>query len=125
MIVLDTSAWIEYLIDSKNAEYIEEILDNEDVITPSIVLVELSCKSEKEKWNFEEYLKFIKSKSEIIGMDEKTIIKCGKIYTKERKRKSSFGIIDAIILTIAKEKNAKVLTKDNDFLGLDEAIMLK
>jgi predicted nucleic acid-binding protein len=125
MIVLDTSAWVEYLEGSKIGKIVNEYVTDNEILTPSIVLVELSCKSEKEKWNFEEILRFIKSKSLIIGLTENTIIKCGNTYVNQRKIKSKFGIIDAIILTLTKENNAKILTKNNDFSNINEAIMLK
>lgn len=125
MIVIDSSAWIEYFTDSKNADYIEKLLDEEETITPSVVLIELSCKSARERWNFLEYLRFIKSKSSIIGMKEETIIKCGKIYAEERKTKSSFSMMDAVIVSIAKQNNSNILTKDNHFKDFKEVILLK
>jgi len=124
MIILDSSAWIEYFTGTKNADFVEETLEKGNIITPSIVLVELSCKATKEKWDFQEQLTFIKSRSTIMGMNEKMILKCGKVYIEERKKKTKFGMADAIILTTAKEINAKILTKDNDFRGLDDVIML-
>ncbi len=125
MITIDSSAWIEYFTDSNNADFVEEILDNEETITPVVVLLELSCKAAKENWNFNEHLNFIKSKSSIVGTNDKIIINCGKIYTDERRRKPSFGMFDAVILAIAKENNAKILTKDNHFKDFDKVIMLK
>lgn len=124
MILIDTSAWIEYFKDSKKADEVEKFFNQEEIITPSVVLIELSCKSFKEGWNFNEHMKFIKSKSIIIGVKEETIIKCGKTYHEERKKKPSFGIIDAVILTIARENNSKIITQDNDFRDLKEAIMI-
>ncbi len=124
MIIFDTYAWIEYFKGSQKGRTVEKYLNGE-VATPSIVLVELSCKSAREKWDFEKYLEFIKSKSAIIGMNEETIIKCGKIYAEEKKKKPGFSIADAIILATAIKSNAKVLTGDEHFRDLKEAIMVK
>ena len=66
----------------------------------------------------------LKSKSSILGMNDNIVIKCGKIYVEERKIKPSFSMIDATILSIAKEKNARILTKDNHFKDFKEVIML-
>ena len=44
MIIIDSSAWVEYFTDSKNAELIEKILDTEETVTHIVVLLELSCK---------------------------------------------------------------------------------
>ncbi|MDP2926342.1 MAG: PIN domain-containing protein [Nanoarchaeota archaeon] len=124
MIIIDTSAWIEYFIDSKNADMVERLLNEEETMTPSLVLIELSGKSAKENWDFKKYLSFIKSKSSIIGVNEDIIISCGKIYSEERKQKPSFSMIDATILAIARNKNAKILTKDTHFRDYKEAIMI-
>jgi predicted nucleic acid-binding protein len=124
MIIFDSSAWIEYFKDTKNADIVEKILNEEKIITPSIVLLELSCKADKENWNFLNQLKFIRLKSTIAGMNEKTIINCGRVYNIQRKNKPKFGIADAVILTIAKEMNARILTKDDDFRNIESAIML-
>jgi predicted nucleic acid-binding protein len=125
MIVIDSSTWIEYFIDSRNADIIEKILNEENNLTPSIVLIELSCKASKENWNFKEILSFIKSKSNIVGISEETLEKIGKTYIKERKKKSSFGMIDATIWSIAENLNAKILTKDNHFKDFKGIILLK
>jgi predicted nucleic acid-binding protein len=124
MIIFDTSAWIEYFKDSEKAGDIEKFLESEEIFTPSIVLIELSCKSIKEGWDFNKHLRFIKSKSIIIGVKEETIIKCGKIYYENRKKNSSFGMIDAIIWTTAEDFKAKILTKDNHFKDFKEAIII-
>jgi len=124
MIIIDTSAWIEYFRGSDIGRKVMEYLTKEEISTPSIVLIELSCKSIKEGWDFPEHLKFIKSKSSIIGVNEKIIIKCGENYVKIRKKKPKFGIIDSIILTTATEINAKILTKDSDFRDMNEAVLL-
>jgi predicted nucleic acid-binding protein len=63
-------------------------------------------------------------KSIIIEIKEENIIECGKLYCKEREKRYKFGIIDAIILSIARKHNAKILTKDNDFKDFKEAIII-
>ena len=125
MIIMDTSAWMEYFLNTKNALRIEQLLNNQEIVTPYIVLIELSCKAEKEKWNFEKILKFIKSKSAIIGIDDKIIIDCGKNYVQERKNKPGFSMADSIILSTAKNLKSEILTKDQHFKDKEEVILLK
>jgi predicted nucleic acid-binding protein len=124
MIIIDTSAWIEYFNGTIKGKIVEKYLDDEKLFTPSIVLIELSCKSAKENWDFSEYLIFIKSKSSIIGLSEEAIIKCGKIYTEQRKKKPSFSMIDAIIWTLAEKSSAKILTGDNHFIDFKDVVMI-
>lgn len=125
MIIFDTYTWIEYFIDSEKGKIVEQYLNsNEKILTPSIVLVELSCKSSREKWNFEEHLNFIKSKSAIVKLDDEIIIECGKNYIKERIKKPNFSLPDAIILTTSIKFNARILTGDKHFNDIKNAVML-
>jgi predicted nucleic acid-binding protein len=123
MIVMDTYAWIEYFLGTKKGEIVREHF-NDNLVTPSIVLVEISCKSAKEKWNFKELLQFIKSKSNIKGMNEETIEKIGMTYVEQRNKKSKFSMIDAAIWSMAENLKAKVLTGDEHFKDFKEVIML-
>lgn len=123
MILIDTSAWMEYFLSTQYGKTVEKYLE-EDIITPTIVLAELSIRAEKEKWDFEKHLDFIKSKSLIINLNENIIKKIGGIYLKQRKIKLGFGICDAIVYSTALFENAKILTKDNDFKGLNNVIFL-
>ena len=123
MIVMDTYAWIEYFLGSKKGEIVKKHLDD-TLITPSIVLIEISCKSAKEKWNFQELLQFIKSKSQVKEMNEEVIEKAGKIYAEQRNKKSKFSMIDASIWAIAENLKAKVLTGDEHFKDYKEVIMI-
>ena len=131
MIVFDTYAWIEYFEGSQLGQITEKYLNGnekqnqEEIITPSIVLIELSCKSSKEEWDFEKYLKFIKSKSTIVGINEEVIIQCGDIYIREKTKKPRFGMVDGVILTIAKKLDSKILTGDEHFRDLDNSIVMK
>jgi len=124
MILIDTYAWIEYFKGTEKGKVVEKYLDEKEIFTPSIVLVELSCKAAKESWNFTEYLKFIKSKSIITGMNEEEIIKCGNIYLEQRRKKPKFGMVDAIIWAISLELKARILTGDEHFKDLNNGIMI-
>lgn len=124
MILTDTSAWMEYFLNGKYGKIVEKYLE-EEVITPTIVLAELSIRSEREGWDFNKHLNFIKSKSLVINLNENIIKRLGLIYLKQRKIRSGFSICDAIIYSTALFEKAKILTKDNDFRGLDNVIFLE
>ena len=67
-IVFDTYAWIEYFEGSKKGELVSKFLEEKDILTPSIVLLELSYKADLKKWNIKEIFNFIKVKSNIVGI---------------------------------------------------------
>ncbi len=124
-LILDTSAWIEYFKGSKYGEIVSNYIKENEIITPSVVLLELSYKADKEEWDFKQYLSFIKFKSEILGINESLLLQFGRLYNEQRKREKNFGFVDAIILMTAIDKKVKILTKDGHFDGLSEAIMLR
>ena len=70
VVVFDTYSWIEYFEGSKQGMVVKDHLENYDIITPSITLLELSYKADKEGWDFEKHLEFIKTNSKIIGFND-------------------------------------------------------
>ena len=124
-IVFDTSAWIEYFLGSHLGKKVESYLQSEDVVTPVIVLMELSYRADKEGWDFEKYVNFIKIKSNVVGITEDQVLSFGKIYNDVRKRIKDFGLADAIILSTSLAEEAKILTKDSHFSGFPRAVLLK
>lgn len=123
-IVFDTYAWIEYFNATKKGKIVKEYLENDEIITPVIVLLELSYKADKEEWDFKKYYEFIRHNSRIIGINEGFVFSFGKFYNEVKKRIKKIGITDIIILHTAILNNAKVLTGDPHFSKLKEAIIL-
>ena len=85
-IVFDTFAWIEYFQGTKKGKKVKEYLENNEILTPVIVLLELSYKADKEGWDFKKFLDFIKYKSEIIRLNEEFILNFGKLYNKTKNK---------------------------------------
>ena len=123
-IVFDTYSWIEYLEASKNGILIKEYLENNEIITPSIVLLELSYKADLWSWDFNKVLSYIKTKSHIMGFNDEFFLQFGKIYNEARRKVKDIGLADCIILTTAKLNDAKILTGDSHFSKFKEAIVL-
>lgn len=123
-ILIDTSAWIEYFIGSKRGEIVNNYLNENEVLTSVVSLLELSYKSDRENWNIRDYLNFIKIKSQIKGIKESSIIEFGKLYNNSRKKENSFGFADAILLQTSKDENATILTKDLHFKNFDNVVLI-
>ena len=124
-VIFDTYAWIEYFLGSSKGKKVSNIFESNEIITPIIVLVELSCKSAKENWDFKKYLEFIKANSLVLNIREKTLIDTGKLYVQMRSKIRDFGLVDTIILAMAKVEKAKILTGDKHFETLDNVIFLR
>ena len=123
-IIFDTYAWIEYFGGTKKGEVVQKYLEESEVYTPWIVLLELSYKANKEGWNFESILKFIRLRSKVIGIDEDFILSFGKIYNDVKKEIKGIGMADIIVLNSVKFLKAKVLTGDPHFKIFEEAVLL-
>ncbi|MBU1252340.1 MAG: PIN domain-containing protein [Nanoarchaeota archaeon] len=123
-IVFDTYAWIEFFEGTKKGRIIEEHLEKDEILTPAIVLLELSYKADKEKWNFKEFLTFIKMNSDIVSFNDEFALSFGEFYNKMKKKIRDISFADVIILHTAKMHGAKVLTGDRHFNKEDCAIIL-
>ncbi len=123
-IVFDTYAWIEYFDGTVKGKKVAELLKTEEILTPLIVLLELSYKADKEGWNCVQVLNFVKSYSKIIGITEDFILGFGKLYNQIKKEIKEIGFADIIILNTALLNNAKILTGDQHFSKLNNSIML-
>ncbi len=122
--IFDTFAWIEYVSGTKKGAIVRDYLEENVVYTPWIVLLELSYKADKEGWNFEKILKFIKLRSKIVGIDEDFILSFGHLYNEIKKDVRGIGIADIIIMNSARFLNTKILTGDKHFEGFSDSIIL-
>lgn len=115
--LLDTWAWIEFYIGSEKGKQIYEKLESDEKCFTSVIsLAEMSdnyqsgnLKSDN-KWK--EIRSFVESKTEIIGLNQDICSRAGKIKQEERQRFPDFGLMDAIILSTARENDLKVITGD-------------
>lgn len=123
-IVFDTYAWIEYFLGTDKGKKVESYLKDNEIITPILVIIEMNCKADKEGWDFESILEFIKSKSVASFISWDIANMSSKNYLEQRKHHKDFGLIDTIILSTARVNNSKILTGDKHFSGLEEAIFL-
>lgn len=122
---MDTFAWIEYFAGTIHGEKTRPYVEGGDAITPSIVIAEFTDKYEREGIDPEERLSFIKTKSSISQLDESLAEAAGSISARRRKEVRGWGIVDSIVLATARKAGAKIVTGDEHFRDLPEAIMIK
>ena len=119
---------------SEKGKKVLEILSSADeVITPDLVLAELARKYIREgvdEKSVKERLKFIEENSLIICIDKELSVQGAKAYLeliekakKEGKNKPS--ITDSILVALSRKYNAKVVTGDEIFKGMDEVLFLE
>lgn len=124
-VLIDSYGWMEYFSDGpladKYARYIKKA-NTSEYITPSIVLYEVYKKIKREK-NEEKALEsyaYIVSYTRILPLDGKTSLEAA-----EKSLKYGLGMADSIILATAANNNAKIVTSDEHFKNLDNAIYIK
>ncbi|MBI4148293.1 PIN domain-containing protein [Candidatus Woesearchaeota archaeon] len=123
--ILDASAWIEYFDDSVLADQIEHHLMNSSCVTLSITVAEVVAKILKTQHSPDEPITAMRTLSAVLPVDEELSIAAARIYVERRKSHSKFALSDAFLVALARRLSARIVTKDNDFAGLKEAIVMK
>jgi predicted nucleic acid-binding protein len=129
--VIDTYAWVEYLIGSEIGVKAKNYIERGRGLTPSIVLVELrkwylreiesGRRSERE---MQRHLAFVESATEVVPLDATLALKAGETDFLMKKRIRNWPIADSVIYATALSRAAQVVTGDKHFKGLNEAIYL-
>ena len=124
--LLDTYAWIEYFIGSKNGKIVEELIKMENVSTSIMSIAELSDKFYKDgllnEWN--KRFQFIVNKSKILSLSLEIAKNCDLRKWDLRKKDKTIGLVDAIIYETAIQNNLKIVTGDLHFENLKNTLFL-
>lgn len=125
--VIDAYAWIEYLIGSKAGEKVKSILEeeNSEVYTCAVTVAEVVSKTAREGKDFEAAYNILVSNSQVVNVDEEVSKEAGVLHSEMRRTRRDFGLADAYVLAVAKRIGSKVLTGDQHFKGIKEAILIK
>ncbi|MEE9502869.1 MAG: PIN domain-containing protein [Candidatus Aminicenantaceae bacterium] len=123
-ILIDTSVWIEYFRDESStvADKVDQILSEDNVFVPKIVIAELmqGSKSEKELSVIRDFLDAF----QIIDQKEDSWIKAGKLAYDLKKRGKTIHLLDCYIAVIAKEFNCKVFTLNRHFTEIQKILKI-
>ena len=132
-IVVDSWAWVEILkLSAAGEEAKTQIEQADEVLTPSLVLAELSRKYLREGVEIalvRTWLQGISEASEVYPIDIELAIESGRTSFElvEKARKAGLrrpGLGDAIVLATARVCGARLLTGDPHFRGLPETLWL-
>jgi len=120
-VTFDSNAWIEYFSGSELGQLVKEYIDNQETIyTPSIVLLEIKNKYQRENRKWKSRIEFIYERSSIIDLDNKIAL-----LGADMKKDHGLYSIDAVIYATARSIKSKLLTKDRHFKGLKNIIILE
>jgi predicted nucleic acid-binding protein len=122
--IIDSYGWIEYFSEGKAAKEYAKFIEKanpQNYISPTIVLYEvykkiLSVYNEEKAMEAAAHIKYA---TKLVELTDNLAISAAEISLKRK-----IPMADAIILTTAKNFNAKVITSDNHFKGLDSVIFI-
>ena len=116
MNLVDSSGWLEYLSDGRNAKYFAPIIENtEELIVSAINIYEIYKKvlTERDE-NIAIQIVALMQQANVIEVNSSIAIQSAK-FSSEFK----IPMADSIIYTTARMNNAIVWTQDADFMGLN------
>jgi len=124
-VVLDSFAWIEYFNGTSAGEKVQNFLETGLVVTPAIVVAELSEKHKRLNREFAPKYDFVKARTSIVPLEEELARVAGELNFERKKRVKGWGMADSIVLATARRSGSRIVTGDPHFRDLtEETIML-
>lgn len=124
--LIDSYAWIEYLNGSSAGEKVNKILNNnKEIYTLNLIISEIISRMSRLNQNSGIAYKAIISNAKIINLSPEISKNAGLLHAEIRKTIKDFGLVDAILLSLARDMKAKIVTGDEHFKKFKEAIFIK
>lgn len=122
--VVDASAWLEYFDGSPKGEKIKKYFEDAELYTSALCVAEVVARVLRRGASADVARTVINARSVVISVDFDLGAHGGILYATLRKTRAKISLSDAITLAIAKKLSAKILTFDNDFRGIPEAVII-
>ena len=122
--IIDSSAWVDYLVGTSSGLKLKRLIEQEEIATSVMALAEIADKFERDNRKFETMLKFIIRRSVILPVSVEVALRAAKLKNEVRKKRVKFGISDGIHLATALEEGATLITSDSDFIGLENVQLI-
>ncbi len=124
--IIDSWAWIEYLLSTEKGLTVKRVLDNQEneIFTHALSLAEISSRLSRSGISYREHLDSITMVSNIVDINSDISARAGKLHSDTRKEIKDFGLIDAFVLLAVRDMSLKILTGDPHFKNIKEAMMI-
>lgn len=121
MILVDSSGWIEFLVDGRHAATLEGYLSRSDrLIVPTLVMYEVYRQLSKKLDTRESLLAVTQmEKGRVIPLNQEIALHAADLSLRYQ-----LGTADAVIYATALGNEAKLVTLDNDFRKLPNCVVL-
>ena len=125
--IIDSYAWIEYLDGTDKGEKVKAVLSNEknECYIIGLVFAEVVSKAKRRGGNWSIAAKAIKTMSQLLPMDFELSENAALIHAEKKQTMKDFSLTDAFVLAASKHLNAKILTGDEHFRKVKEAIFVR
>jgi predicted nucleic acid-binding protein len=130
--VIDTYAWVEYLIGSRVGKKAKAFIEGGDCWTPSIVLTELVKwylreveEGRRTNTEMNDQLELLSTSAPIAPLDGDLARAAGELDFLMKKRLKGWPLADSIIYATARARGAKVISGDLHFKGLADVEFLE
>jgi predicted nucleic acid-binding protein len=118
MLLLDTSAWVEFFQKTERGEKVKHYLKKERCFTSIVSIAEISHWARKQKLNSKELVGYITSLTEILNLTLDIAFLAGELNFERKRIIKNWGMLDSFILATAARFGLKILTKDSQFQDL-------
>jgi predicted nucleic acid-binding protein len=129
--VIDTYAWVEYLLGSKKGAEARPYIEGGRGLTPSIVLSELRRwylreieAGHRTQREMQTHFAYVESITEIVTLDTALALQSGEIDFLMKKRIKDWPLADSIIYATAKARSARLVSGDPHFESLEDVVFL-
>jgi predicted nucleic acid-binding protein len=118
MLLIDTSAWIEFFLKNKKGERVKHYLKTESCYTSIVSIAEISNWASRQKLDGGELVGYVIELTQVAGLNLKIAFLAGELNFQRKKIEKDWGMMDSFILATARIYNLKILTKDSQFRDL-------
>ncbi|MBN1385548.1 PIN domain-containing protein [Candidatus Woesearchaeota archaeon] len=124
--VIDSSAWIELFLGSAEGKKAAKVIKNPKnvIITSDVTFGEIYSWAMKNGFDAGKLMGCIRQNSEVFETYVNIWIEAADLRDRRREKAKKFSLIDAIIYRISQMTKARLVTKDKDFKGLKNVILL-
>ena len=129
--MIDTYAWVEYLLGSRAGAKARAHIEGGHGLTPSIVLSELrrwylreieaGRRSQRE---MQTHFAYVESITEIVPLDAALALQAGETDFLMKKRVKDWPLADSIIYATAKSRSAQIVSGDSHFESLEDVVFI-
>ncbi len=129
--VIDTFAWVEYLVGSRRGSAAKKYIESGSAATPTIAMMELT------KWFLREMeagrrtmedmsraFEYVRTTTLIVDLDQDMARKAGETDFLMKKKVKDWPMADSIVYTTSTVAGARVVTGDPHFRSVENTIML-